>query len=144
MKRYLFDTNSISLTFNNSIPEKWTRFWKEVRMGNKGLLLFEPLISEIYYKNTPKHGKKVCKDKIMWLKSLPKTRIYQLNDRDAINAGDFKVQFSKYGLSIVDCFLLCVAKAHGAMVFTTDPSVKNVARKLNIKVSFLPFPKIKS
>ena len=141
MKRYLFDTNSISLTFNDSLPEKWRRFWKEIRMGSKGLLLFEPLISEIYYKNIPKHGKQNCKNKIIWLKSLQKTEIHQLNDRDAINAGDIKIQFSKYGLSLVDCLILTVAKSNGAMVFTTDPSVRNVARKLNVNVSFLPFEK---
>lgn len=141
MKRYLFDTNSISLTFNNLLPEKWIRFWKEVRMGNCGLLLFEPLISETYYKNIPKYGKKTCKDYIIWLKSLPKTKIHQINDKDAINAGDIKVQFSKYGLSLVDCFLLSIAKLHRAMVFTTDHSIRDVAREMNVKVSFLPLPK---
>lgn len=140
MKRYLFDTNSISLTFNDSLPEKWRRFWKEVRMGSKGLLLFEPLISEIYYKNIPKHGKQNCKNKIIWLKSLQKTEIHQLNDRDAINAGDLKIQFSRYDLSLVDCFLLSIAKANKAMIVTTDHSVREVARKLNVNVSFLPFP----
>ena len=141
MKRYLFDTNSISLTFDNVLPEKWIRFWKEVRMGNSGLLLFEPLISETYYKNIPKYGKKACKDKIMWLKSLPKTKIHKLDNNDAIRAGDIKVQYSEYGLSLVDCFLLTVAKVHSAMVFTTDHDVRDVAREMNVKVSFLPYTK---
>jgi len=34
MKRYLFDTNTISLWFDKSLPEKWLRHWKEIKMGN--------------------------------------------------------------------------------------------------------------
>lgn len=141
MKRYLFDTNSISLAFDNTLPEKWARFWKEVRMGNSGLLLFEQLLSETYYKNISKYGKAACKDKIIWLKSLPKTEIYQLDDNNAISAGNIKVEFSKYRLSLVDCFLLSVAKVRGAMVLTTDRSVRDVAKKMNVNVNFLPLPK---
>ena len=141
MKRYLFDTNSISLAFNNSLPKKWIRFWSEIRMGDSGLLLFEPLISEAYYKNIPKYGKKDCKDKIFRLKSLPKTEIHPLDDNDAIRAGDIKVQYPEYNLSLVDCFLLSVAKARGSKVFTTDHSVRDIAKKMNVNVDYLPFPK---
>ncbi|MDO9537382.1 MAG: PIN domain-containing protein [Thermoplasmata archaeon] len=140
MKHYLFDTNAISLAFDNALPEKWVRPWKEVRMGNGRLLLFEPLVSETYYKNIPKYGKKASKDKIYWLKSLPKTKIHQIDDNDAINAGDIKVQYSRK-LSLVDCFLLAVAKANSAKVFTTDPSVRDTARDMNINIDYLPLPK---
>ena len=68
MKRYLFDTNAISLTFDNTLPDKWIRHWKEVKAGTGGLVLFEPLISETYYKNIPKHGKKRSKDNIYFFK----------------------------------------------------------------------------
>jgi predicted nucleic acid-binding protein len=140
MKRYLFDTNAISLTFDSNLPEKWIRPWKEVRMGYSGLLLFEPLISEIYYKNIPDYNKKFCKDKIMWLKSLPKTKIHQLDDNDAIIAGDIKAQYSKK-VSLVDCFLLSVAKVNSAKIFTTDYDVRDVARDMKIKVDYLPLSK---
>ena len=138
MKQYLFDTNSVSLTFYNSLPEKWKRYWKEVRMGKCGLLLIEPLISEIYYKNIPKLGKKKSKDHIFWLKSLPQTKIHQLDDNDAIKAGDIKVQYSRYKLSLVDCFILSVAKDHNAVVFTTDYQMKYVSSKIKVNVNFLP------
>jgi len=47
MKKYLFDTNVYSLIFSESVPEKWTRYWKEVRSKKKKLIIFEMLISEI-------------------------------------------------------------------------------------------------
>ena len=143
MKKYLFDTNAISLTFDGTLPEKWVRLWKEVRMGNSELLLFEPLISEMYYKNIPKHGKTKCKDKIYWMKSLSNSTIHPLDDNDAFRAGDIKNQYKKFGPSIVDCFLLSVAKVNGAMIITTDPTVKFVAKEMNVKFSYLPFDSIK-
>jgi len=142
MKKYLFDTNSISLTFDNTLPEKWLRPWKEVKAGTGGLVLFEPLISETYYKNIPKHGKKTSKDNIYWLKSLPKTKIHQLDDNDAINAGDVKIQYKQFGLSLVDCFLIIVAKANNAKIITTDHGVRDVARKMKVKVDYLPLARI--
>ena len=51
MKRYLFDTYVYSLIFSEDIPEKWVRYWKEARSGTKKLIIFEMLISEIFYKN---------------------------------------------------------------------------------------------
>lgn len=141
MKKYLFDTSSISLTFDNTLPEKWKRSWKEVKAGSGGLVLFEPLVSETYYKNIPKYGKKASKDNIYLLKSLPKTKIHQLDDNDALNAGDIKDQYYHYRLSLVDCFLITVAKANNAKIFTTDYSVRDVARKMKVKVDYLPLPK---
>jgi predicted nucleic acid-binding protein len=110
-------------------------------MGNCCLLLFEPLISETYYKNIPAYGKKDCKDKILWLKSLPKTKIHQIDDNDAIRAGDIKIQYQKYKLSLVDCFLLSAAKSNGSLVFTTDHRLRDVAKKMNLNVKYLPFTK---
>lgn len=138
MKRYLFDTNIISLWFDNSLPEKWLRHWKEIKMGNSSLLLFEQLISESYYKNIHKYGKKKSRDNILWLKGLPNNCLYAINDNDALNAGDIKVQYKKYKLSLVDCFLITIAKTNRAKIFTTDHSVRDVARKMNINVDYLP------
>lgn len=139
MKRCLLDTNAFSLLIYDHIPEKWSRIWREIRLGLRGLLLFEPLVSEMYYKNIPKLGKKGARDKVLWLKSLNKTELYSLDDNDAINAGAIRVDYSPYGLSLVDCFLLSVAKKHTALILTTDPSIRNVARKMKVEANFLPF-----
>ena len=141
MKKYLFDTNTISLWIDNSLPEKWIRPWKEIKMGYSNLLLFEQLISETYYKNIPKHGKKYCKDKILWLKGLPNKNIHIIDNKDAFNAGDIKIQY-KDKLSLVDCFVITIAKTNGAKVFTTDYFVRDIARKMKINVDYLPLKKI--
>jgi len=137
MKHYLFDTNALSLAFAEALPEKWVRPWKETRAGHRGLLLFEPLVSETYYKNIPRYGKKISKDRIFWLKSLPRSKMHQIDDNDAIRAGDIKVQFPG-NLSLVDCFLLAVAKTNNAKIFTTDYGVRDAARKMKIEVDYLP------
>lgn len=139
MKKYLFDANAISLWFEDNLPEKWTRQWKEVRMGTSKLILIEPLISETYYKNVPKYGKKRCKEKVYWMKALPKIYIHPLDDNDAILAGDIKTHYKGKGLSLVDCFLIAVAKANNAKIFTTDTGVRDIARSEKVQVDYLPF-----
>ncbi len=139
MRRYLFDANAISLLILGTPPEKWFRRWKEIKERRRVLLLFEPLISEVFYKNTSKHGRKSCMDKILWLKSLPNVEIHRMNDNDAFNAGKIKVDFARYGLSLVDCFLLSIGKYQGSTIFTTDHEVRDVARKMRVNVDFLPF-----
>ena len=46
----------------------------------------------------------------MGLKSLKKTEVCRLDDKDAMNAGEIKVDYPRYGLSLVDCFLITIAK----------------------------------
>ena len=106
MKKYIFDANAISLWIDDSLPEKWIRPWKEILSGNIYLLLFEELISETYYKNIKKHGKRKSKDKIRWLKGQSRTNIYTPDNNDAFNAGDIKIDFQSKRLSLVDCFII--------------------------------------
>jgi len=112
-------------------------------MGQRGVILIEPLVSEMYYKNIQRFGKKEARDMVLWLKSLNKTRLYPLDDNDAINAGAIKLDHSRYGLSLVDCFLLCAAKKHDALILTTDHSVRDVARKMKVETNFLPFQEVR-
>ncbi|PIV67666.1 MAG: hypothetical protein COS08_09050 [Euryarchaeota archaeon CG01_land_8_20_14_3_00_38_12] len=141
MKTYSFDTNFISLAWGDKLPEKWLRRWKEVKMGYSRLLLCEPLISEMYYKNIPNYGMKSCKDKILWLKSLPNVKIHQIDDNDAINAGNIKLQHSGHILALVDCFVLAIARDYRAKVFTTDHWIRDIARDVSVDVDFLPLQK---
>jgi len=46
-----------------------------------------------------------------------------------------------YRLSLVDCFLLSVAKVNGARVFTTDHKLRDAAKKMKVNISYLPFMK---
>ncbi len=64
MKKYLFDTNVYSLIFSESVPEKWTRYWNEVRSKKKKLIIFEMLVSEIFYKNSSEYGFKAMRENL--------------------------------------------------------------------------------
>ncbi|MEM4160687.1 MAG: PIN domain-containing protein [Thermoplasmata archaeon] len=138
MKRCILDTNAFSILMNDRIPEKWSRIWSEIRVGQRSLILIEPLVSEIYYKNVLRVGKKSAKDMIMWLKSLKKAEIHSLDDNDAMNAGAIKVDYSNYDLSLVDCFLLAIARRYNALILTTDHSIRDAARNMKVEVNFLP------
>ena len=70
MKKYLFDSNVYSLIFSENIPKKWVRCWKEVRSGTKKLIIFEMLISEIFYKNSQEYGFRRMREKLEWVKYL--------------------------------------------------------------------------
>ena len=123
-------------------PEKWKRPWHEIRFIHKNkLILFEPLISEIFYQISKKIGFKKAKNKIEWIKTLPTSEIISLNDNIAITAGKYKISYNKYGISLVDCYSLTLALRKNATILTTDTGLKNSAKKLNIVTNFIPFGK---
>ena len=138
MRKCLIDTYAMSLFMSDKTPEKWDRIWREIRMGKRSLILIEPVISEIYYKNIPKFGMKKTKDRILGIKSYSRAEIISLDDNDAFNAGEIKIRFSNYNLSLVDCFLLSVGRKHKALILTTDHLIRDVAKKIGVEVNFLP------
>jgi predicted nucleic acid-binding protein len=103
------------------------------------LILSEPVVSEFYYKNARRVGKRMSKDFIIWLKSLPNSFVYDPDDNDAFFAGDTKLD-KAFDLSIVDCFVLAVARANRAILITTDHSLRDSARSLGLRVDWLPLP----
>lgn len=138
MRSCLFDTNAVSLMFANLTPEKWIRYWKDVRDGRRTLILFEPLVSEVFYQSVKKFGLSEAKKKVMWLKSLPHVDIHSLTDVDAFDAGELKLRYNN--LSMVDSFMLSIGKRQGSLILTTDHDIRDAGRKMNIEIDFLPFP----
>jgi len=137
MKKIIFDTYVVSLMLSDNLPEKWIKYYNEIRKGERILLLFEPLISETFYKNELKFGMSACKQKIYWLKSLPKVEIHTLTDTDAIAAGEIKVRYDD--LSLVDCYLLSIGKRRSSIILTTDHVIRDAGKKLGIEVNFCSF-----
>jgi len=145
MSTYLFDTSAFSLFLLGKIPEKWKRFWNDVCLIRKNkLILFEPLISEIFYQFSKQIGFDKTKEKIEWIKSLPTSEMVLLDDNIAIIAGKYKINFSIFSISLVDCYILALAQRKNATILTTDAGLKNSARKLNINTNFIPFKEIES
>ena len=137
MGGYLFDT-MVHVHASNSIPENWRRHWKDATVGNKQLILFEPLIAEILYQMIKEKGDGTATDRILWIKSLNNTRIVELNDKLAFAAGRAYLKFKKYGLSLVDSFSLVIAKEEKAEIFTTDHGLRDAGKDSGVRVSYLP------
>ncbi len=122
----------------SSIPDKWRRQWEEAITGKKNLILFEPLIAEIFYRLALKIGETKANERILWLKSLPSTKIIEINNNLAIEAVKVYLKFRRYSLSLVDSFSAVIAKRRNAALFTTDTGIRNVCRRIGVSVSFLP------
>jgi predicted nucleic acid-binding protein len=126
MKKYLFDTYVYSLIFSEDIPDKWVRYWKEARYGTKKLIIFEMLISEIFYKNSKKYGFKAIREKLEWIKYLPASEIVNINNSDAFQAAEYMVSLRRFGISLTDSYILAIARKHHARIVTTDGELKKL------------------
>jgi hypothetical protein len=121
----------------DDVPEKWARPWSEVRSGRAWFLLIESVISEAHQKNTQRLGSRTCKDRLLWLKSLPRVGIHELTDNDALAAGDIRLRHPGQGLSMVDSLVLAVASVTRPRVLTTDPGVREVGHRMGLDVSYI-------
>lgn len=135
MRGYLFDT-MVHVIACDSVPEKWRRQWKEIQSGNKSLFLFEPLIAEIFYQLYKIIGDKHSRERIFWLRALENTKIVELDDEMAFEAGRLQNEFN--GISLVDAFSLTIAKRKGAKIFTSDRVIRDAARNIEVDVDYLP------
>lgn len=138
MRNHLFDTMVLVAAVRGAIPEKWRRQWNETKAGRKHLLLFEPLIAEMYYTLAKFMGEEAAQAKMLWLKSLRGARLVPLNDNLALGAARTILKFKHYGISLVDAFSITIAKREGAELFTTDLGVRNICKEVGVPVSFLP------
>jgi len=136
MRGYLFDT-MVHMVACNSIPEKWRRQWKEATVGNKSLLLFEPLIAEIFYQLTRQKGESAAVNRILWLKGLPTITMVKLDDNIAMDAGRFRRR-REFNISLVDAFALAISKKKRAELFTTDHGIRDAGKKIGVNVNYLP------
>lgn len=141
MKSYLFDTNVYSLIFSEHIPEKWMRYWKEVRSGRKRLIVFEALISEIFYKNSY-YGFKTMREKLEGIKYLPALEITKISDADAFQAAEYMISLHRFGLSLVDSYILTIAQRDHARIITTDDGIKKAGKNVGLDIDYLPFKSI--
>lgn len=105
----------------------------------KKILFDTYVVSLMLSDNMPE---KWIKEKIYWLKSLPKVEIHPLTDSDAIKAGEIKV--SHDDLSLVDCYILSIGKRRNSIILTTDHVIRDAGKKLGIEVNFCSFPNMNS
>lgn len=134
---YLFDCMALVWALQHELPDKWVRSWDEVAGRRRQLLLFEPLISEVYYQLSRRINSMNAKSSIIGLKSNPGVIIHPLDDNDAILAGQFKNTF--HGLSLVDCYNLALAQRHKAKIFSTDIQLREAAKSKGVMIDYIPF-----
>lgn len=142
MKKLIFDTNVIDLLIRESLPIKWKKYWHEIQNKTKQLLLFEILITEIFYKLSKKYGYKTIQTKILQLKSLQSLILIKIDDNLAISAGKFKNRYQKHNLSIVDSYILACSKKYNARIISTDPGIKKACKDEKVEIDFIPFKEV--
>ncbi|KAF5414319.1 MAG: hypothetical protein C5S48_08900 [Candidatus Methanogaster sp.] len=137
---YLFDTGFLTSALTDSLPEKWTRPWNEIIKRGKTGYIIEPVIAETCYQLMTKKGlnKAMSKNHIMRIKSLDSMNILNLNDNDSFKASIYRTRFSKFSLSLVDCFILATANRLKLKIYKTDEPLKRVANKINVQYNYLP------
>lgn len=139
MKVYLFDTMVLStIILQKKLPEKWSNKWEEIKERITRLVLFESLIAELFYQLIKRKKEEIVREEILKIKGLPASIIVQIEDDISFQAGMFYHQFRVYRISLVDAFLLAVAKRKNGVIFTTDFNLRESAKKMNIGVSYLP------
>jgi len=143
MKRLIFNTNAVDLLISESLPLKWNKYWREILNKTSQLLLFEPLITEFFYKLSRNHGYITTQNKILQLKSLESMKFITIDDNLAISAGKVVNKYQKYKLSLVDSYILACGKKFAAKIITTDPGIKNASRDAKVSVDFIALKEIK-
>ena len=142
MRKLIFDTNSIDLLFQEKLPLKWKKYWQEIKNNTSKLLLFEILITEIFYKLSRTYGSSTMEHKILQLKSLESLKFIEIDDNFAILAGKMVIKYQKYGLSIVDSYIVACGKKFGGLIISTDPGIKKACKEEKVKNNFIPLKAI--
>ena len=139
--KYLFDTGFITLALTDCLPERWIRPWNEIRKQQKVGHIIEPVIAETYYQLMMKKGRDnegAKKSIIEQVKSLRNVTILSLEDNDSFLAGLYRIKFKKFGLSLVDCFILAIAYRRKLKIYTTDEPLKKAAKEIKVLCDYVP------
>lgn len=141
-KVYLLDTGFVTLCLTGNLPEKWIRPWNEIQEGLKIGYVIEPIIAESYYQLL-KYGlsKKEANESILRFKARKGISIMDIDNNTAILAGYYRIRFKKFGLSLVDCFLLALGykNKNETKIYTTDEKLKIASKEISISCDFLPY-----
>lgn len=61
-----------------------------------------------------------------------------IDDNIAFEASSLYLKLGRHNISLVDSFMLAIAKKERAKVFTSDHGLRNAAREIDVAVSYLP------
>ena len=137
MRTYILDTSAIHTLCFTRPPEKWRLAWDGIRSGHARLVLLEPIVSEMASRLARQYGKSRIEGTVRFIKGLGRTDIYNPDDPAALEAG-FLHGLQRHDLSLVDATIIVAAIRNRAMLVTHDESMRDVAERLGVRVSWLP------
>ena len=137
MRTYILDTSAIHTLCFARPPEKWQMVWDGIRSGVARLVLLEPIVSEMASRLTRRYGKTRVESTVRFLKGLGRTEIYNPDNPAALEAG-FLHGVQGHEISLVDATIIVAAMRNRAMLITHDESMRDVAERLGVRVSWLP------
>jgi predicted nucleic-acid-binding protein len=126
MKSIVVDTNAFLRFFLNDISEQAESVEKLLQRGKNGevkLIVPQVVIFEIHFALEKLY--KIPKEEIIeTLKSLISMDYLQIQDKDIF--GKALERYSKYNLSLPDCFLRSAAEKENAELFTFDKKLEKL------------------
>ncbi len=72
------------------------------------------------------------------MKGLRNIKMVDIDDNSAFEASRLYLSMRKHSISLVDSFVLAIAKKERAKVFTSDHKLRNAARDIKVEVNYLP------
>jgi len=116
---YVFDTGPLYLSFlgDRRVTEPLQEMGKRIADG----YTCEPNLAELYYKTCEKLGRETA---LLRYTSLRQSALAIISPDDALTrlAGDLKCSHG-LGLSLVDAYIVALAKRTGSSLYTTDARI---------------------
>ena len=121
--RYTFDTGPLFLYFGEDLRAK--KLIDEVESGRVGGSTCESNLAELYYKTCEKMGRETARIRYLSIRRS-KVTVFAPNESLSREAGELKCKH-RGKLSLVDAYVLALAKEQGSMLITSDPRISEMA-----------------
>jgi len=121
--RYTFDTGPLFLYFGEDLRAK--KLLDEVENGRAEGSTCEPNLAELYYKTCEKMGRETARIRYLSIRRS-KVTVFAPNETLSRSAGELKCRH-RGKLSLVDAYVLAVAKENRSTLITSDPRISELA-----------------
>lgn len=129
---YVLDTSAIMTLLEEE--DGYTRVEQVLRSHDT--LLPAIVLMETHYISAQVHGVETADECYAWLKQLPATIVWDLDQNLILTASRFK---SQHRLSLADALIAAITTLSGGVLLHKDPEY--TALKQDVEQEFLPFKK---
>jgi len=123
ISHYTFDTGPLFLYFGEDLRAK--KLLDEVESGRAEGSTCEPNLVELYYKTCEKMGRETARIRYLSIRRS-KVTVFAPNETLSRSAGELKCRH-RGKLSLVDAYVLAVAKENRSTLITSDPRISELA-----------------